>query len=297
MNHDLATIPRLHVGAGTTVHSLTVFPVWVEGPSVRGLHWSGSRLSISELDDGPSVSQLKVTNGSSRPAVLLEGDLVEGGWQNRMLAVSALIPAGASSLVPARCVEQGRWDGQARHQAAGQRATYSVRAARRTTDGLLDQGDVWQRIGRFEELHGRTPSASLTDHLRRLATPRMPVLEGQRGVIIGIGGQVVAAEIFGRYHGLVSRWHGIIAAAWLDARRAPSIATPAEQARAFVRRIGPVPLRPADGAGPGLQLVARRGPLTLHGLVHDAGSAAASQASALLHLSALDTAHPYVLAA
>ena len=243
MNKNRVTIPRLHVGAGTTVGSLTVFPVWVEGPSVHGLHWSGSRLTIGELDNGPSVGQLQVTNGSSRPAVLLEGDVVEGGWQNRMLAASSLLPAGATGVVSARCVEQGRWDGMGRHRTNGRRAAYSVAAARRSADGLADQGDVWQRVGRFEELYGSTPSASLTDHLRRLPAPRIPVVEGQRGVIIGIGGQVVAAEIFGRTHGLLSRWDGIVAAAWLDAQRAPAIVTPAEQARELVRRIGSVSLR------------------------------------------------------
>ncbi len=296
MNKNRVTIPRLHVGAGTTVGSLTVFPVWVEGPSVHGLHWSGSRLTIGELDHGPSVGQLQVTNGSSRPAVLLEGDVVEGGWQNRMLAASSLLPAGATGVVSARCVEQGRWDGMGRHRTNGRRAAYSVAAARRSADGLADQGDVWQRVGRFEELYGSTPSASLTDHLRRLPAPRIPVVEGQRGVIIGIGGQVVAAEIFGRTHGLLSRWDGIIAAAWLDAQRAPAIMTPAEQARELVRRIGSVSLRSTLGEGPGRRLAAERGSLTLHGLAHEVASSA-SNAPALVHLSVLDTAHPYVLAA
>ena len=96
--------------------------------------------------------------------MLLEGDLVEGGWQNRMLAASTLVRPGATSVLAARCVEQGRWHGQGQqhgHPAAGR---YSVNAARRSADGLVDQGDVWRRIGRFEQLYGHTPSASLTEY-------------------------------------------------------------------------------------------------------------------------------------
>ena len=293
MNHHLVTIPRLHVGAGTAVGPLTAFPVWVEGPSVRGLHWSGQQLSVGELADGPSVSQLQVSNGSTRPAVLLEGDLVEGGWQNRMLAASTLVRPGATTVLAARCVEQGRWHGQGQQHLTRRRVAYSVNAARRSPHGLVDQGDVWQRIGRFEQLYGDTPSASLTDHLLRRPAPRLPVLDGQRGVIIGIGGRVVAAEIFGRSHGLTSRWDGIIAAAWLDAQRAPAVPTPAEQARAFVRAIGTLPLRPTADEGAGRRLSARSGAVTLHGLSH----VGATEPAALVHLSALDTAHPYVLAA
>ena len=156
MNRTCVTIPRLHVGAGTTVGSLTVFPVWVEGPSVHGLHWSGSRLTIGELDDGPSVGQLQVTNGSSRPAVLLEGDVVEGGWQNRMLAASSLLASRRDGCGVRTLRGAGPLGRRAvAHRANGRRAAYSVAAARRSADGLADQGDVWQRVGRFEQLYGR----------------------------------------------------------------------------------------------------------------------------------------------
>ena len=238
------TLPRLHVGAGTTVGALTTFPLWVEAPSVRGLHWSGTQLSVGELHGQPSVDELRVTNGSSRPAVLLEGDLLEGGWQSRMVAASALLPAGETSTLAARCVEQGRWNGERAHQANRRRAAYSVYAAERDHTGAADQGDVWRRIDRFEQRFRRTRSASMIDHLAYRPAPTMPLLEGQRGVIIGIGGRVVAAEIFGRSHGLQSRWDGIVAAAWLDALAAPAVATPAEQARELIRRIGPFTCAP-----------------------------------------------------
>lgn len=294
MNHTSSvTIPRLHVGVGTTVHSLTVFPVWVEARSVRGLHWSGCQLSVGELDDGPSVGQVQATNSSSRPAVLLEGDLVEGGWQHRMLAASSIIPAGTTSVVEARCVEQDRWHGQGRHQATRRRAAYSVRAARRSAQGPVNQGDVWRRVNRFERLYGHTPTASLTDHLQRRPAPTFPLLDGQRGVIIGIGGRAVAAEIFGRSYGLASRWTGIIAAAWLDAQPAPSVPTPAEQARELARRIAPASLRATTAAGLGHQVITQQGPLALRGLVY---RRAAADPDGLVHLTAIDTTHPYVLA-
>ena len=80
-------------------------------------------------------------------------------------------------------------------------------------------------------------------------------------MIIGIGGRVVAVEIFGRSHGLASRWAGIVGAAWLDALSAPTLATPAEQARDLVRQINPVSLRTISGAGLGRRISAQVGPL------------------------------------
>lgn len=288
MNHLLRT-PRLHVGAGTTHGALTVFPLWVEAPSVHGLHWSGQQLSVSELAGGPSVGQLAVRNRSSGPAVLLEGDLVEGGWQNRMIATSVLLAGGASYDLPARCVEQGRWNGTKDQLLTCCRVAYSVSAARRDGADLVDQGDVWRRIDRFEQRFGRTASASLFDHLRRQPAPVIPVLEGQRGVVIGIGGRVVAAEVFGRSRGLRTRWDGIIAAAWLDAVQAPAVATPAKGARDFVRRLGSVGLTGTGSAGIGRRLTARHPTLHVQGL--------GTTSSQIVHVAAIDPTHPYVLAA
>jgi hypothetical protein len=166
-----------------------------------------------------------------------------------------------------------------------------VYAAQRDSSGRVDQGDVWNRIERFEQQFGRTTSTAMIDHLRNQSAPRLPLIEGQRGVVIGLGGRVVAAEIFGRSRGLATRWDGIVAAAWLDALRAPSVATPAEEARAFVRRLAPLELSPigdAGDAGVGRRIGRTAGPLTLRGLASTAG---------VVHLQALDTSHPYVLAA
>ena len=134
------TLPRLHVGAGTTVGALTTFPLWVQAPSVRGLHWSGNELTIAEIAGSPSVDELTVTNRSQRPAVLLEGDLVEGGLQHRMVAASGLMAAGTTGMLAARCIEQGRWNGQQDHQATRRRAPYSVYAAERDHGGAADPG-------------------------------------------------------------------------------------------------------------------------------------------------------------
>ena len=130
MNHHLAPSPGCMSAPVPPSVALTAFPVWVEGPSVRGLHWSGQQLAVGELAGGPSVSQLQVSNGSTRPAVLLEGDLVEGGWQNRMLGREPLV-----RLARPRCSRRGassRAAGTARGAAlTRRRAAYSVNAAAR----------------------------------------------------------------------------------------------------------------------------------------------------------------------
>jgi hypothetical protein len=72
------------------------------------------------------------------------------------------------------------------------------------------------------------------DETRNSPTLLTP-LDGQRGVIIGIGGEVVAAEVFATAEAFAERWEGIAIAAGIDGRLAPVRKTTSHSARAFVR--------------------------------------------------------------
>ena len=286
-------IPRLHVGSGSTVGALTLFPVWTESPSVDGYLWTGESLTVAEHQEAPVVEELMVRNKSGGSAVILEGDLLEGGWQNRMAAGSWLLGAGDSTVLSVRCVEQRRWAGGAGHTATGRKSSYAVRFHGR--DGLAESADqraVWSTIERLEQQFGPTVSSSVNDHLARHQAPSFPLLEGQRGVIIGVGGQVIAAELFGSSAGLAGRWEGIVAAAWLDAQSAPVIPTPAEAARQFVRRIDSTRLQDRGAAGVGRRVGAARRSLTLTGLAADRGAG-----PELVQLTAVNPVHPMLVSA
>ena len=81
-------IPQLHVGHGTHFGALSVFPVWVQSPRVTGLEWRAGAIRVDEREGSPVVGELVLHNITPRPVVVLEGDLLKGGWQDRMLASS-----------------------------------------------------------------------------------------------------------------------------------------------------------------------------------------------------------------
>jgi hypothetical protein len=103
------TVPDLHVGYGVFAHGVTVFPVWTSAPAVRGLDTGTAvRVTVSERSGSPVVGELVVTNTGPRPALLLGGELLEGGWQHRTLVRDLLLGRGSSRVVAVACVEQGR---------------------------------------------------------------------------------------------------------------------------------------------------------------------------------------------
>jgi hypothetical protein len=65
-------------------------------------------LKISETRHVP---ELRVHNGTGSNVLLIMGEYVVGGWQNRMIAANALLARNYDGTVPVNCVQQHRWGG------------------------------------------------------------------------------------------------------------------------------------------------------------------------------------------
>lgn len=248
---------ELHVGRGANAGALTVFPVWGDATTSRGYGTDDASLVVSELPDGPAVGHVLAQNSASMPLLITEGMLLEGGWQTRALTRSVLLPATESLAVEVVCVEQGRWSGGAGHRTAGRRASSRIRAAARRREDRGAQGAVWQRVAQYEARFGQSPTSSYADHadrgaadVRRLVAG-MRTLPGQLGVVIGIGGHPVVAEVFDSPLSLRQQFAAIMEAAGMDALDQPAVATPARRAIRLIEEAEGLSLRPVAAAGLG----------------------------------------------
>jgi hypothetical protein len=69
-------------------------------------------VAVPQYDGGASVNQLVLINRSKRPLMLLAGELVSGGKQDRIIGKDRIVPVGAEPLpLDVFCVEHGRWTG------------------------------------------------------------------------------------------------------------------------------------------------------------------------------------------
>jgi len=91
------------------------------------------------------VNQLVLVNHGKRPLVLLAGEVVSGGKQDRIIGKDRIVPVGAPPLpLDVFCVERGRWtDGSAKFAGAKMMAHPSVREK-----AALDQSQaqVWAAV-------------------------------------------------------------------------------------------------------------------------------------------------------
>jgi hypothetical protein len=93
---------------------------------------------------GASVNQLVLVNRSKRPLLLLAGELVSGGKQDRIIGKDRLVPVGADPLpLDVFCVEHGRWSAGATFTDAKTIVHPSVREQAALE---RDQGKVWSAV-------------------------------------------------------------------------------------------------------------------------------------------------------
>jgi hypothetical protein len=304
------TLPLLHVGKGAQYGALTLFPVWAESGAAAGLEWDLDTLDVGEQRGDGQVNSLAAVNLGHKPVVLLEGDLLEGGWQTRMVARSTILGPQEASDIAALCVEENRWewDGERGHRAAGRRVSAPLRAARDRAhrQGKDPQHAVWRGITSRYETNAPTATNSFADHLDRVARERsqrterpLPAkpLAGQRGVIIGIGGRVLGMELLATPTALTKRWNGILEVARFDAERAPEAATSGQQARDFAAKVERAHVN-VDCESSFLTLAADRGSLHLSGIALPGPERSIDgDFWRIVHLAAHDQGHPLLAGA
>ncbi|WP_205873511.1 ARPP-1 family domain-containing protein [Mycobacterium camsae] len=245
---------NVHVGRGTARGALGVFPVWGEVDIARDYSTALSDARVIEKAQ-PDVATLMVANAADRPLLLLEGQVLESGWQNRMIARSLIVAPNDETAVGVVCVEAGRWNGLRQHADSHRRAATRVQAGLRA--GGDRQSEVWKRVSEYDARYGRNDTSSFVEHANRAAERVSPLVEGLRpfpgqiGVVIAVGGYPVSAELFGSPLTLAEQFSAIVAAAAMDAVERPGEVTPSRRVRRFIAGAANVHVHRTARAGAG----------------------------------------------
>jgi hypothetical protein len=175
-------------------------------------------LRIGEVGDG-TVPALLASNKGYADVLVLDGEQLIGARQNRMTNRSILLAAGADTVIPVACVEQGRW----RHESddmrpAPQHSPAKVRrrvreaeardamAGHAVSEGVLAgaQGAVWAAVAEtLEHVGGASPTGALAgafDANARLLdewAAAFPALPGQVGLLAFVGDEPLGLDVVG----------------------------------------------------------------------------------------------------
>jgi hypothetical protein len=151
-----------------------------ESGNVRGLvrrHPPGGVITPSH--DGAQVNKLVLVNNSKRPLLLLAGEIVTGGKQDRVIGKDRIVPAESDPIdLGVFCVEPGRWVGSSA-QFDSLKVAMAAPSVRGGAMADKDQQKVWEYAAKARE--------QMTVEVE--ATPAGPPPPGGTGVAGAINGR------------------------------------------------------------------------------------------------------------
>jgi hypothetical protein len=210
----------------------------------------GHTVPIYTPGQGAEVNRLVLVNNSSRPLLLLAGEVVSGGKQDRVIGKDRIVPAESDPVdLSVFCVEPGRWVGSSDRfaptaaQGGGMFASPKVRSK---AMAAKDQQQVWSSVRSSVQVATETVEVTAaaptlnteeselrntTSYARVMSNPEVekqvdkvavPVERGYEsvigqlrdksavGVVVALNGEIVWADIFASTHLLQKYWPKLI---------------------------------------------------------------------------------------
>jgi hypothetical protein len=190
--------------------------------------------------DGAEVNRLVLANNSKKPLLLLAGEIVTGGKQDRIIGKDRLVPAESDPVdLSVFCVEPGRWvatGGKYQFNAPAAMVQPSVRSKAMAEK---DQRQVWDKVAQSRSamaesvevaaaapvIAGTSSYAGVIENKevqRKLDTVAAPVQQEYQsvvrqlrdknavGVVVAVNGEVIWADVFASTNLLEKYWPKLV---------------------------------------------------------------------------------------
>jgi len=179
-------------------------------------------ITITEINQGGSVPNLKVISKADIPVLILDGEELKGAKQNRILNASVLVAPHSELIVPVSCTEAGRWSYNSdAFSESGNVLPSSMRLSKmdRVSKNLEDklgfdanQSIVWDEIQEKQSEHRVSSySSALSDVFSHLdsdlgeAAKHFALQENQCGIYVEMDGTYAGMDIVS----LPSAWQDV----------------------------------------------------------------------------------------
>ena len=151
------------------------------------------------------VNTIIVENKSVAPLLLVDGEEIVGGDQNRIMDATILIAPQSEMKVPVNCTEHGRWGYVSDFKQSKNIANYRTRLAKHhafRSKGNVQKA-VWDSIDELEVSRSfSSPTQAMSESYENAKSDLsefmevFEVVEGQTGVAVMIDGEVKGFEVF-----------------------------------------------------------------------------------------------------
>jgi hypothetical protein len=233
---NLSLFPIVGGPEANTAHLMTLDEgvrsgavVVTEAGSVQGLLRPGTHYRPIS---GAEVNKLVLVNNSDRPLLLLAGEVVTGGKQDRVIGVDRIVPPKSDPIdLSVFCVEPGRWVASSEHFASMSSAMAQP-SVRLPAMALRDQHQVWAKVASANAAAAPAPTGGpvaggTTSYAKVMQNPAVEkkvasvasnydglVHElrkvGATGVVVAVNGNITWADVFASTDLLERYWQKLI---------------------------------------------------------------------------------------
>ena len=140
-------------------HNLAVYLVHGEDQLPRDVDLTVLEPALAQkklvVRETKNVNRLVVENRSTDYVFLQAGDIVSGGWQDRVIAFDLVVPPRSGKVaISAFCVESGRWSGrggESERVFGGAEFAASGKKLKRAYRDAKSQSEVWTEVRAVQE--------------------------------------------------------------------------------------------------------------------------------------------------
>ena len=181
-------------------------------------------LLITERDQA-TVPELVVENRSKTHVLLLAGEILLGGKQNRVLTEDLLLPPlSGPRAIGVYCVEQGRWAGRTKEFDG--RGSFAAPQLRSRVMEKAGQGSVWAEVDRYARKAAAPSATSSYQAIYDKPEVKAHMDEVERGLDVRTAPGALGAAVFvGRSLGGLDLFFdpGLFARQWPKLLRAQAV--------------------------------------------------------------------------
>lgn len=152
-----------------------------------------------------TVNTLIVENNAVTPLILIDGEEVIGGDQNRLVNSTILVAPHSEMKIPVSCTERGRWAYKSEFKNSNYLANYETRRAKMNASRLKMpvQNTVWSSIDCLEDaVEFKSATSAMSESYDNLKIDHdkfikaFEIEDNQNGVVIIINGEIKGFELF-----------------------------------------------------------------------------------------------------
>jgi hypothetical protein len=282
--------PEWRLGSPSTYNNLTIFPVVADEATasaelitldeglrsrkvtITELGANGSSHAINRRQAGGAaeVNRLALTNNSGKALVLIAGEMIIGGRQDRIVGHDCIIES-TNTPVPLDvfCVEHGRWSGEVAFgesvtgvssgvgRGSGGGAGLATLAPmalpniREKAQAKKSQGDVWTAVAETVTVNASISSTGDLNSVYQDKRVNKKLADYERafkdklsaghtvGVVAAVGGKIISADVFANHSLFQAYWPKMLKSYALEAVSTTGTGSPQlskSDAEAFLAR-------------------------------------------------------------